>query len=250
MIYFLIPVFNEALNLEILSKRTTGALPGYDKFYLFVDDHSTDDSVNLIGESFKDHPHSVILKDKNEGPGDSFNRGFEWILQHSRGDSDIVVTMEGDNTSDINILKDMVTISALGYELVLASVYAQSGGFKKTTFVRKLMSLVANLIFRQIFGVKVLTLSSFYRVYHISLIRKIKDHFPVIIEKKGFICMLEILLKAIRLEAKIIEVPMQLNSDLRKGKSKMKLFRTTYSYLAFVLQTSFSKQYKAGHSRH
>ena len=46
--------------------------------------------------------------------------------------------------------------------------------------------------------------------------------------------MVEILIKAIKLEAKIIEVPMLLNSENRKGKSKMKIFKTILSYLRFL----------------
>jgi hypothetical protein len=47
--------------------------------------------------------------------------------------------------------------------------------------------------------------------------------------------MVEILLKAIRADAKIIEVPMHLDSSKRKGKSKMKTFKTSMSYIRFLI---------------
>ena len=48
--------------------------------------------------------------------------------------------------------------------------------------------------------------------------------------------MVEVLLKAIRADAKIIEVPMRLDASKRKGKSKMKTFKTALSYLFFLLK--------------
>ena len=130
----------------------------------------------------------------------------------------------------------MLQINNLGYDLVLASVYAQGGGFDKTSFFRKLISSVANLLFRYFFNLKVLTLSSFYRVYNVSLLRKIKSEYGIIIKEKGFICMLEILLKSVNVNAKIIEVPMVLKSDLRQGKSKLKIVKTSYAYFKFLIR--------------
>ncbi|HTA81410.1 MAG TPA: glycosyltransferase [Bacteroidia bacterium] len=235
MIYFLIPVFNEADNIPLLAESVINILPSEDKHYIFVDDCSTDNTIEVIKKYFAGKLLQVITKEINGGPGDSFNKGFEWILQTSSSDADIVVTMEGDNTSDIKILPTMTTLSGLGYDLVLASVYAQGGGFNKTSFFRRLISVVANTAIRFIFDLKVLTLSSFYRVYSVDLLRKIKKEHPVLIQEKGFISMVELLLKAIRAGAKIIEVPMLLDMTKRKGKSKMKTFKTTFSYLKFLI---------------
>ena len=180
-------------------------------------------------------------KKKNTGPGDSFNKGFEWILQQSSSDSDIIITLE-ETIPDLAILPDMLAISGLGYDLVLASVYAQGGGFVKTSLARRLLSFFANMFFRTIFNVKILTLSSFYRIYHVSLVKAIKSRYQVIIEEKGYISMLEILLKAISLKTRIIEVPMILNTDKRRGKSKMKRLKTALSYLNFLF--CYSKKFK------
>jgi glycosyltransferase involved in cell wall biosynthesis len=236
MIYILIPVFNEADNISLLADNITNALPGEDKYYVFVDDCSTDETIAVIKKHFEGKQLQVITKEANGGPGDSFNKGFDWILADSKSDKDIVVTMEGDNTSDIGILFTMFTLSKLGYDLVLASVYAQGGGFNKTSFFRRLISVIANAIIRFVFDLKVLTLSSFYRVFSINIIRKIKEDYEVIITEKGFISMVEVLLKAIRSDARIIEVPMRLDSSKRKGKSKMKTMKTAFGYFSFLLR--------------
>ena len=48
--------------------------------------------------------------------------------------------------------------------------------------------------------------------------------------------MLEILLKIIRLKGKIIEIPMILKSNERIGRSKMKILKTTFSYISFLIR--------------
>jgi len=234
--YILIPTFNEEQNIELLANNIKSTLLQSNVYYVFVDDSSTDNTVDMIERFFKNNNFTIIKKEKKIGPGDSFNKGFNWILSHSTNDDDIVITMEADNTSDISILMEMISISKLGYDIVLASVYAQGGGFSKTSFTRKIISFFANLLFRSIFNIKVLTLSSFYRVYKISILRKIKQYFSIIIAEKGFISMLEILLKSVKLNARVIEVPMILKSDIRKGKSKMKIFKNSISYVHFFLK--------------
>lgn len=242
MIYFLIPVYNEADNIPLLAETITNCLSGEEKHFVFVDDCSTDGTIDVIKKHFENTRLQIITKQENGGPGDSFNKGFEWILSDSTSPADIVVTIEGDNTSDISILPTMIILSRLNYDLVLASVYAQGGGFKQTSFLRRLFSVIANTIIRFVFDLKVLTLSSFYRVFSIDIIRKIKEKNTILIEEKGFISMVEILLKAIRADAKIIEVPMYLDSSKRKGKSKMKTFKTFISYLHFLFKDLRTKR--------
>lgn len=236
MLYFLIPVYNEENNLAELKKSLLSYAMSYNKYYVFSDDGSTDGTIETIKKLFQGLDFVVLSDGKNHGPGNAFNVGFNWILDHSKDDTDRIVTMEADNTSDIKILEPMLSISELGFDLVLASVYAQGGGFDKTSFMRKFYSLLANFIFRFIFDIKILTLSSFYRVHNIATVRKIKTSFSHIIEEKGFIAMLEVLLKAVSVNARIIEVPMVLHSSKRMGKSKMKIFRTFMDYMAFIIK--------------
>jgi dolichol-phosphate mannosyltransferase len=236
MIYILIPIFNEEGNIANLYRELTSALPNEEKMYVFSDDGSTDKTVELLRSSFSNTNFIVLGDGTNHGPGYAFNTGFEWILANSKNiEHDIVITMEADCTSDTSILPHMLGINRMGYDLVLSSVYAQGGGFDSTSFIRKFLSAIANLLFRFLFDLKVLTLSSFYRVYSLSLLYRIKQNYPAIITEYGFICMLEILVKAIKQGAKIIEVPMMLKSQKRVGKSKMKVIKTMMAYFRFLL---------------
>ncbi len=236
MIFFLIPVFNEEKNLHNLHKELSGLALGEDIFFVFSDDGSRDLSKKIIQELFPAHLVAILGDGVNRGPGAAFNTGFEWILGQSKSSADRIVTLEADCTSDLSILQVMLALNKMDYDLVLASVYAQGGGFDQTSFYRKFTSAVANFLFRFLFDVQVLTLSSFYRVYSISLLKKVKAKHPVLIKETGFICMLEILVKSLKEEAKVIEVPMKLHSSKRQGQSKMKVFKTTLQYFKFLFK--------------
>ena len=67
MIYFLIPVYNESENLPELSKNLISFSAEEDKFYVFVDDCSTDGTVSRLTELFPENKLQVIEKDKNGG---------------------------------------------------------------------------------------------------------------------------------------------------------------------------------------
>ncbi len=125
-----------------------GVIPEHEKFFVFVDDGSTDNSISTIEQHFGKNNAVILENKKNFRPGYSFNKGFDWITNNSKDDNDRIVTLEGDNTSSTDILPNMLTISGLSYDLVLASVYAQGGGLGKTNIFRVIISLFANLIIR------------------------------------------------------------------------------------------------------
>ncbi len=240
MIYFLIPVYNESANIQGLSRGLGNVLPGKEKHFIFVNDGSSDDTVAMIETHFAGLAYTILNNEANAGPGFSFNAGFVHVLGITREKTDLVVTIEGDNTSDLSILPLMTALSEdWGFDLVLASVYAQGGGFSKTSFLRKIISITANQVLRTAFNIKVLTLSSFYRVYKLDLVRRLQEKHNPIVAERGFLCALELLLKSVRLNASIIEVPMILRSEARKGKSKMKVMKTSLRYISFLFRQFF-----------
>lgn len=238
MIYILIPVYNESANLTELHDELIKCFSKHGVYYVFSDDGSSDGSKELISKLFEGKNFITLGDGTNHGPGYAFNSGFEWILTHSKDPGhDKIITMEADCTADLSIVDTMLKISDINFDLVLASVYVQGGGFEKTSLFRKFLSFFANMLLRQKFDIKVLTLSSFYRLYSVALVKKIKEKYGTIIKEAGFISMIEFLLKAIKVKASIIEVPVRLLSEKRKGVSKMKKMKTSISYLSFLFRT-------------
>ena len=127
----------------------------------------------------------------------------------------------------------MLTRTGEGFEAVFASPYMYGGGLTQTSFLRKLLSSGANLIVKDLLDIQgILTVSSFFRLYRASTLRRLQAVFgPGIVERTGFESMVEMVMKMTMLKITISEVAMVLDSSRRKGKSKMKILRTIRGYL-------------------
>jgi len=231
-----VPIFNEALNIETLFKSfLTLREELKDQFsleYILVDDGSNDETVATAKEKAGDLNLKILQHEKNIGPGAAFATGFTYLSKHIEK-QDWVITMEGDNTSRYELIKQMLIRSQEGFDIVLASPYMYGGGIRQTTFFRKLLSSGANLVVKDLLGIQgILTVSSFFRLYRAkALINMQKVFGPGVLERTGFESMVEMVMKISMLELPLSEVAMELDSSLRKGKSKMKFLRTIKGYL-------------------
>src|SRR6202011_5836974 len=103
-------------------------------------------------------------------------------------EDDWVVTMEGDNTSRHELLRQMLTRTHEGYDIVLASPYCYGGGISNTAPSRVFLSHFANAFLKGCVDIHGLfTMSSFFRVHRGSALRRLQACYgPGIIERWGF----------------------------------------------------------------
>lgn len=239
-LYVIVPVLNEAPNLPRLFnafQRLQSAYPTYDKQIILIDDGSTDDTASVARELGTKLQLTVISHDGNKGPGYAFGTAFAFLADRLCND-DWVLTLEGDNTSRLELLSQMFHRADEGYDVILASPYLYGGGIVNTVPLRVLLSKAANLFVKEILGLEgLVTVSSFYRLYRGSAILALQRIYGErIIERTGFECMVEMLMKMVFLHTSISEVAMVLDSSVRIGKSKMKIMRTMRGYLALYRQ--------------
>jgi dolichol-phosphate mannosyltransferase len=226
----------EAL-LPAISGRFTAL--GEEHRVIVVDDGSTDATAALCREvaARLRLPVEVLSLDRNQGPGIAFRAGFLRVLE-TAGPADLVVTLEGDQTSDTAILARMIRRAREeDDDIVLASCYLYGGGIKGTQLHRVGLSHVANGLMKKALGLSGLaTLSSFYRVYQARALFALRDRYGAsgFITTRGFECMVEILYRAAQLRLSISEVPMVLDGSRRVGKSKMRVVRTSLAYLGLA----------------
>lgn len=236
-IIFIIPAFNEAANLARLLENIDLKMKaiGYPYRVIIVDDGSTDDSPSIFKDFSRRLPLRIIRHQTNRGVGASFRTGFREAMTIASTE-DILITKEADNTSDINILEEIIRKAEGGYDLVLASCYAPEGEIIGTSFYRRFLSGMANLLLRFSFPVEgVHTYSSFYRGYKARLIFQAFSRYgEQLIEENSFACMVELLIKLSRFHPAITEVPLILYFNARKGKSKMKVLTTIFGYMRVV----------------
>ena len=238
MIHVVLPVFDEAGNVEAMAAQIRERLDplGLPYRIVVVDDGSTDGTGDLFRRAAAGA--TVLIHAGNQGPGAAFRTGFLHVLQ-SAAPLDVVVTMEGDQTSDPRVLPRMLhRVWEEGDDIVLASCYLYGGGIRGTNLHRIGLSHLANGLMKKALGLSGLaTLSSFYRVYQVSALQAMHRRFgDAFITSRGFECMVEILYRATQLRLRISEVPMVLDGSRRVGRSKMRVLGTSLAYLRLALR--------------
>ncbi len=243
MIHVVVPVYNEAGNIDRLLEAVEERLLPFALPHriVVVDDGSTDETGGRCrAAAARGVPVEVVSHATNRGPGAAFRTGFLRVLEDA-DPLDLVVTLEGDQTSDPSILPRLLhRVWEGGDDIALASCYLYGGGIVGTHLHRVGLSHLANGLMKKTLGLSGLaTLSSFYRVYQVSAIRALRDRYgDSFISTHGFECMVEILYRAARLGLRISEVPMVLDGSRRVGKSKMKVVRTSLAYLRLVVRAA------------
>ncbi len=237
MIIFVIPAYNEEKNIPLLLEKTKKKMEELKYPYkaIVVNDGSTDKTEQIV-ESYKNQmPVEVVSHYPNKGVEKTFRKGFEAALNAAEND-DIIVTKEADNTSDLNILNEMIIRVEKGSDVVLASCYAKNGSIENTTLNRIFFSWCANIILKTFFFIPdVNTYSSFYRAFNADMLKRAFVAYEGnLLTQDGYVCVVEMLIKLSRLNLKITEVPMVLYSDRRKGNSKMNVKKTIIGYLKLL----------------
>jgi dolichol-phosphate mannosyltransferase len=228
---FVVPAFNEEDNLLRLFRdlEARPALFPAGSRVIVVDDGSTDATPALVERYAGPLPVELLRFATNQGPGGAFRAGFAAALD-GRCEEALVVTLEADTTSDLDALPAMIERAAAGAELVLASVHG-GGEMHNVSRLRRVLSAGASIAVRRALGVSARTVSSFFRIYRASALRRAHNAFGErFIEEPGFACKAEILVKLAALGARIDEIPVDLDASRRIGESKMRLLPTLAGY--------------------
>ena len=231
-----IPVFNEAPNLARLFdglRAIAHEVVGFDVVVVLVDDGSTDGTPDLAQEVSREIDLTVLTHETNRGPGHAFGTAFAYLAPRIRPE-DLVLTMEGDNTSRVELIGAMLRRAEEGHDAVFASPYMYGGGILHTGATRVMLSHIANAFVKEMLGVHgLLTVSSFFRLYRgASLIRLQECYGERIVERDGYESMIEVVMKMMYLQISISELPMVLDTSRRAGRSKMNTTRTAVGYLS------------------
>lgn len=245
MIYFVLPVFNEAENLPRLIQGLSEAAASMKVEYkvVTVDDGSSDESVNVLSELSEKFPLIVISHPHNEGPGAAFRTGFDHVLEKAEV-SDIIITLDADNTHSLKTLNMIISTLKEGYEMVIASVFASGGMMIGVPFLRYLLTLGCNWLYRILFPARgIREYTGFYRGFRVEALLMAKARLGgCLITVNGFACMAELLVRLRRVPLFMREVPMIVRYDYKKGKSKLRISRTVLEHLKVILMNVFKRR--------
>jgi glycosyltransferase involved in cell wall biosynthesis len=206
----IIPVYNEADSLALLHQAMHNALDDNPKSWevVYVDDGSSDASVEILETLVNDDPAHTILVELRRNFGQT--AAIEAGIDHARGD--IIVLMDADLQNDPADIPMMLDLIDQGYDVV--------SGWRKNrqdTFItRTLPSRIANGLISWVTGVHLHDYGCTLKAYR----REVITGFRLYGEMHRFIPAYAGLVGA-----KIIEIPV--THHARKfGKTKYGLERT------------------------
>lgn len=243
-LFIVLPAYNEAEDLPLLLERIIQSKSAQDHCTLIViDDGSTDETVS-VAESFKNRLEIIVARhSKNLGLGAAFRTGLTKALSIAGGD-DLIVSMDADNSHSPELIPEMKKKIQEGTDVVIASRYAPGGAEVGVAEHRKFLSAGCSGILKLFFPIEnVNDYTCGYRMMRVSILKRCGEQTgQLFFKEEGFVCMSELLLNLKRCAAKFCEVPLQLRYDLKRGASKMKIFRTIFSYLRLIFRYRFSSR--------
>ncbi len=226
----LLPAYNEEKDLPVLLDRIQCALNGWaDYRILVVDDGSRDRTAQIVRDAAAKMPIEMIQHPKNMGLGAAMRTGHRAAAQNS----DVVVTLDADNSQDPELIKTMVERLGEDFDVVIASRFQPGAQEIGVPPFRVFLSHFSSAVIRTLVryqGVRDYTCG--FRAYRSetlhNLISMFGDNF---IRENGFSCMFELLLNLRALRARVSEVPLVLRYDFKEGASKMPILRTMWRYV-------------------
>ncbi|MBI4228113.1 MAG: glycosyltransferase family 2 protein, partial [Deltaproteobacteria bacterium] len=204
-----IPVLNEAENLDPLYAQLTLALGNSNKSYeiIFIDDGSTDSSYEILENLQKEDGRVQVIRfRRNFGQAAAFSAGFDY----ARGD--VIITMDADLQNDPLDIPKLLKKLEDGYDVVSGWRIDRKDQF----LTRQLPSRIANFIISRMTEVKLHDYGCSLKAYRREVVKNIKLYG----EMHRFIPAL-----ASWMGIKVSEIPVN-HSPRSSGKSKYGLMRT------------------------
>ncbi len=237
-----VPVYNEQEAVVALMDGLNNLKPFWREPFrvLFVDDGSDDATPSLLTLLAAENDNvAVVTHPENLGLGAAVGTIIDYALA-SLGLEDALVTMDGDDTHDPQLIPEMVRkLREEGLDFVVASRFARGGREIGLKAYRRLLSRGASAFCRLFFPIpNVRDYSSGFRAYRVEFLRRARSRWGALVTTSGFDCMAEILAKASRMGPAAGECPLVLRYDRKRGKSKMRILRTIGRYLRLLREAS------------
>jgi len=235
--WIVLPAFNEAENLPPLLDGIAAALAAAGISYkvVVVNDGSEDATPAVASAYMGKLPLALISHECNRGLARTMETGIRAVLREA-GESDIMVTMDADNTQSPALIPRMVDEIQRGADLVIASRYVAGGAEEGVPPARRILSHGVGTLMRLRFGLRgVRDYSCGYRAYRIPPLRAAAARYgDRLIEARGFTVMAELLVKLVPFCPRIVEVPLHLRYDLKRGGSKIRVLQTIGGYVRLL----------------
>jgi dolichol-phosphate mannosyltransferase len=236
-LFIVLPAYDEAAGLPNLLSRLRDVMPAGAADYrvIVVDDGSRDATPQVAARFAASMPLTLIRHPINRGLGAALSDGFDSALARA-ADTDIIVTMDADDTHPPAAIAPMVAMIDRGCDVVIASRYRAGARVVGVPARRRLLSRGASWLLRLTLptrGVRDFTCG--FRAYRAAALRRaLGPPGSALSAGDGFQCTVDILVRLRPLGLAFGEVPLQLRYDRKRGPSKIAVGRTTWNTLRLL----------------
>lgn len=230
-IYVLLPAYNEEHSLPILLDDISTTLDDYE--VIIVNDGSTDNTMQIAQEYSSKLPLIILNHNQNLGLGNALETGIRYAIEKSDSKS-VLVTMDADLTHDSSQIQSFISEIENGYDIVIASRYIKGAKQIGVPLTRRILSKILNKMIK-LKGSSINDNSSGFRCFRIRILRDAFEEYGAnLITNTGFPANAEMLLKLLKFNANVKEVPILLDYSRKRGPSKIQIWSTIRSYLKLL----------------
>ena len=233
------PMYNEANRLF----RTFRDIEKFEKQkiidnveYIFVDDGSSDDSINKVNNFFKNKKkikYKILKIKKNLGKGNALKKGIlkakkNWIL-----------------TLDIDISVSLLQIKKwINYKYIDSKnvIYFGSRNLKNSElefkFHRKILGIIFSFLLKILFQIDIKDTQCGFKLYKNKMAKKIFRN----IKDTGFVHDVEVVLLSKKYNYRLKELPIKW---IHRNESKLNIFVDTFKmfYKLFIIKKNLFSLY-------
>ncbi|MBU2541422.1 MAG: glycosyltransferase family 2 protein [Candidatus Omnitrophica bacterium] len=218
----IIPAHNEAASISDTIEQLESILK-LEHELLVVNDHSTDDTINVVQEQSRKFPNVRLIHNHNRaGFANALRTGF------NAASGELIVPVMADLCDDPQTIIKMYERIEQGYDIVCGSRYMQGGrkvgGPKLKTFFSRFVGLSLYLLIK----VSTHDIANSFKMYRRDVLKSFE------LKASGFEISVEIPLKAYFAGFRISEIPTTW-IDRKKGKSKFLVAEQGLVYLKLYL---------------
>lgn len=225
MLYICFAAYNEEPNIQPMVANIAAALDAAEYKIIAYNDGSSDKTLDELNAANL----TVLSSPQNHGLGYGMNQLISYLVKNA-GDNDIAVFMDGDNTHDPVVIKDML-IALQNHDVAIASRFTPQSVSTGISLFRWMISFAARVVWRCVLNEKnVKDYTSGYRGYKLSKLKQAQVAGKEFVTLSGFECQIEILYKLKKAGASFVEVPIKMHYEQKQGASKLKITRTIWRH--------------------
>lgn len=224
-ILVIIPTYNEAENIEIITTRLRSAVPGAD--ILIADDNSPDGTGEIADQLAAADDHILVLHRKGkEGLSAAYLASFRWGLAR---DYDVLVEFDADGSHQPEQLHRLLDALVSGADMVKGSRWVAGGSVVNWPLHREMLSRAGSLWTRLMLGMPIKDVTGGLNAFKRATLEQIIDD----IEAEGYGIQRDLTWHTYQAGMQVVEVPIDFK-ERERGNSKM----TSDVFLEALKQTT------------